>query len=251
MKKIITMFFAVLIICACSIVVSASEEGKYNTAGDLYEAWCDNLPDYICGVWSEDGGTTNLTFGIQNNEIGRAGKEEMLRLVKNDSTLTFVYQEFSRNYLLQIQREIDKYLSEDIGLISTALNDRYNRIDLGVLKEKENDEETQRAIKEITDKYGIAVNLIYDDYAYIVTTGLNEKLKTLYFMFFAVCLVAVGSVFLMLQRRKAMLLQTTNGTTVAVDNAPSAKEVEDMIRKSKYDIPTDLDNKIMSEIDKR
>ena len=153
--------------------------------------------------------------------------------------------------MLQIQREIDEYLSEDIGLISTALNDRYNRIDLGVLKEKENDEETQRAIKEITDKYGIAVNLIYDDYAYIVTTGPNEKLKTLYFMFFSFCLVAVGSVFLMLQRRKAMLLQTTNGTTVAVDNAPSAKEVEDMIRKSKYDIPTDLDNKIMSEIDKR
>ena len=62
MKKIITFVFTIFLICLCSVAVSA-EEAKYNTAGDLYEAWCDNLPDYICGVWSTDGGTNNYKGG--------------------------------------------------------------------------------------------------------------------------------------------------------------------------------------------
>ena len=64
MKKLFALILAVVLICSCSIIVSA-EEAKYNTAGELYEAWYENLPDYICGVWSTDGGTNNLTFGIQ------------------------------------------------------------------------------------------------------------------------------------------------------------------------------------------
>ena len=71
MKKFVTFLFAILLICSCSVIASA-EEGKYDTAGDLYEAWYETLPDYICGVWSTDGGASNLTFGIQNTELGKS-----------------------------------------------------------------------------------------------------------------------------------------------------------------------------------
>lgn len=172
MKKLFALILAVVLICSCSIIVSA-EEAKYNTAGELYEAWYENLPDYICGVWSTDGGTNNLTFGIQNNAAGNAGKQEMLDLVKNNSTLTFVYQEYSRNYLLQIQREIDEYMKKELGLISTALNEQNNCIELGILKERKDDVATQDMIKEITDRYGNAVTVEYTDAIYALTTDMN------------------------------------------------------------------------------
>lgn len=252
MKKIITLVFTIFLICSCSVAVAA-EEAKYNTAGDLYEAWSDNLPDYICGVWSTDGGTNNLTFGIQNNELGNAGKQEMLDLVKNDSTLTFVYQEYSRNYLLQIQREIDDhYLSKDIGLISTALDDRNNCIVLGILEEREDDAATQTMVKEITEKYGKAINFIYDDYVYM-TTGQNELFKAQHFLLFTVTIVIIAfiGISFAIQKKRALILQTTNGETVTVTPPPSVKEVEEMVRKTKYVVPSDLEHKIMSEINKK
>ena len=64
---------SMLLIFSFTINVCAAE-AQYSTAGDLYEAWYDDLPDYVCGVWSTEGGTINLTFGIQNNASGNAGK---------------------------------------------------------------------------------------------------------------------------------------------------------------------------------
>ena len=101
MKKFLILIFSVLFVFSYAISVSA-EEARYRNAGELYEAWAENLPDYICGIWSIDGGTTNLTFGIQNNEAGDTGKQRMLDLIENDSSITFVYQEYSRNYLLYL-----------------------------------------------------------------------------------------------------------------------------------------------------
>lgn len=250
MKKLFTLILTMVLICSCSIIASAAE-AKYNTAGELYEAWCENLPDYICGVWSTDGGTNNLTFGIQNNAAGNAGKQEMLDLVKNDSTLTFVYQEYSRNYLLQIQREIDKYMPKDLGLVSTALYDENNCIELGILKERQDDADTQNMIREITDRYGNAVTVEYTDAIYALTTdvnGLRTSQHIILFMGIVVVLLAV--MFFVFQKRNVLLLQTNNGATVSATTSPSTKEVEDMVRKTKYAISSELDQRIMNEINK-
>lgn len=106
-----------------------------------------------------DGGASNLTFGIQNTELGNAGKTEMLELVKDDSSITFVNQEHSRNYLLQIQKELDGYFEKDFGLISTGLNEKNNCIVLGIFEERKDEADTQKMIGEITQKYGNAVSI--------------------------------------------------------------------------------------------
>ena len=49
MKKWLVLIFSVLVIFSCAVAVSAEEE-KYNNAGELYEAWAENLPDFIFGV---------------------------------------------------------------------------------------------------------------------------------------------------------------------------------------------------------
>ena len=250
MKKLFALILAVVLICSCSIIVSA-EEAKYNTAGELYEAWYENLPDYICGVWSTDGGTNNLTFGIQNNAAGNAGKQEMLDLVKNNSTLTFVYQEYSRNYLLQIQREIDEYMKKELGLISTALNEQNNCIELGILKERKDDVATQDMIKEITDRYGNAVTVEYTDAIYALTTDMNGLWTSQHIiLIMGLVVVFLAGMFFVFQKRNVLLLQTNNGATVSTATSPSTKEVENLVRKTQYDIPSELDQRIMNEINK-
>lgn len=250
MKKLFALILAVVLICSCSIIVSA-EEAKYNTAGELYEAWYENLPDYICGVWSTDGGTNNLTFGIQNNAAGNAGKQEMLDLVKNNSTLTFVYQEYSRNYLLQIQREIDEYMKKELGLISTALNEQNNCIELGILKERKDDVATQDMIKEVTDRYGNAVTVEYTDAIYALTTDMNGLWTSQHIiLIMGIVVVFLAGMFFVFQKRNVLLLQTNNGATVSTATSPSTKEVENLVRKTQYDIPSELDQRIMNEINK-
>ena len=243
------MLFSVLFVFSCAVVVSA-EEAQYSNAGELYEAWAENLPDYICGVWSTDGGYSNLTFGIQDNEAGNAGKQKMLDLIENDSSITFVYQEYSRNYLLQIQREIDEYMKLDLGLVSTGLYDTRNCIELGILEDRKNDADTQTMIKEITDKYGNAVSVTYTDARFELTLGEEKDPMAQYSLFLPVFLVAVavlGMLFIVIQKR-GVLLQTGNGTTMVSTTSPTGKELEGMVKKSSYKTSSKLDKRIMNAI---
>ena len=249
MKKLLIMLFSVLFVFSCAVVVSA-EEAQYSNAGELYEAWAENLPDYICGVWSTDGGYSNLTFGIQDTEAGNAGKQKMLDLIENDSSITFVYQEYSRNYLLQIQREIDEYMKLDLGLVSTGLYDTRNCIELGILEDRKNDADTQTMIKEITDKYGNAVSVTYTDARFELTFGEEKDPMAQYSLFLPVFLVVVavlGMLFIVIPKR-GVLLQTGNGTTMVSTTSPTGKEVEGMVKKSSYKTSSKLDKKIMNAI---
>lgn len=248
MKKLLIILFSVLFVFSCAVVVSA-EEAQYSNAGELYEAWVENLPDYICGVWSTDGGYSNLTFGIQDNEAGNAGKQKMLDLIENDSSITFVYQEYSRNYLLQIQREIDEYMKLDLGLVSTGLYDTRNCIELGILEERKNDADTQAMVKEIADKYGNAVSVTYTGAIYAYTGEEKNPIAqhSLFLPLFLVAAALLSTLFIVSQKR-GVLLQTGNGTTVVSTTAPTGKEVEGMIKKSTYKTSSKLDQKIMNAI---
>lgn len=200
MKRCCSLLLSVVLIFTCSITAFA-ENDKYSTAGDLYQDWYDNLPDYICGVWSNDGGSNNLTFGIQNNEAGNAGKQEMLRLIKNENTVAFVYQTYSRNYLLGIQEELNVYFKKDIGLISTALDEKNNCIELGIHHQEKDEPATKEMIVELKNKYGDAVSVEFVEE--IVPTSSADD-RTLYYGSVVVgVLFLLGlSMLLLLKRRK-------------------------------------------------
>ena len=245
-----------LLIFSCAISVSTAE-ARYSTAGDLYEAWHNNLPAYICGVWSNDGGTTNLTFGIQNNEAGNTGKQEILELVENDSSVTFAYQVFGRNELLRIQEELDGYFTQNLGVIYTGLDEMNNCVVLGVDQKRKHNADTQHMIEQITEKYGEAIRVEYtDEISY--TAGELENLTawirkskqpSLLMPMIVVLLFMIGITFAMAIRRKMLILQTNHGTTVSATRLPSAKDVEDMVKHSNYSAPSDLKQKVMDMID--
>ena len=250
MRKLFAILLSVLLLCACAAGVSA-EAGKYKNAGELYEAWCEELPDYICGVWSTDGGTENLTFGVQNNEAGNAGKLEMLELVEDDSSLTFVYQVFGRNALLEIQRQIDEYFEKDLGLIYTGLDEINNCIQLGILEERKSDGETKNMIREITGKYGDAVRVEYTGEIHAMTAQNRGAKHMGSLPVWIGLLVLVAGAFMAAQGRRLRLLQTHSGAAVSGGAAPSVREVTEAVREAKLDVPPELDRKILAAVEKK
>lgn len=259
MRKLFALIISVFLIWSCVLTVGAAE-AKYNTAGELYEAWHDNLPNYICGVWSTDGGTSNLTFGIQNNEKGHAGKQQILELIENDSSVTFVYQQFSRNDLLQMQKEIDVYFEKNSGLLSTGLNETDNCIVVGIYKDRKDNADTKAMVNEITGKYGKAVRVEYTDkVVHTVESHESEAPNTwvplyaqprLFLPMVMIFLLLIGVVFVIAIRRKMFLLQTKQGTIGSATSMPSAKEVQDIVKKTNCHVPADLKQKVMTAIEK-
>lgn len=268
MKKLITAIIAVLI--ACTFSITAFADGEYATAGDLYQDWAatyppdytPSYPDYVCGVWSTDGGMTNLTIAVQDNEAGEAGKQEILDLIADDSTVTFVYQKYSKNYLLSIQKEIDLYFENDLGMVFTGVNEYDNRVDIGILEERKNDPDTKKMIDELTEKYGDAVFIectyavasIEDTVADFSTiSDANDEVNNKHII---VVLCAVGSVFIavasvvVVRKRSALTLQTNTGENIATSTL-STKEVENMVKSSNTEVPAELDAKIMTEINNK
>lgn len=158
MKKTVAFLFAVLLICFCSFHVFA-QEAKYKTAGDYCDSWDRNRPDFITCVISADGGDTNLIFGLQDNEAGRAAEKEILALIEDDSTVSFVYQVYSYNYLYEIFQEMHEYFEMDMGLITMGVDQSENCVAMELLDEKQNDPHTLELIRQIKERYADAVSV--------------------------------------------------------------------------------------------
>jgi len=126
---------------------------------------------------------------------------------------------------------------------------------LGIKEDKKDDPDTQKMIEEITSKYGKAVSVEYTD-KIILFTGEdnlpvdhdkleNTQLVALY-TFFLFILLLSGLVFALVKRRKTAILQTNSGITVS----HSQKKVENMVKESDYNVPSELDKKIINSISK-
>lgn len=253
MRKIIAIMISILIFCLGGVAVSA-ETAVYETAGDLYRAWYDGSaqrPDYICGVWSTDGGDTNLTFGIQDTDEGKRGKQEILDMIVDDSTVSFEYQKYSENYLYQINEEIIPYFQKDLGIVSCGVYVMENRVEIEIHKDRKNDPATKEMVKEFKEKYGDAVHIEYGDF--YVTTTLEEtnpsaNNTTLILAVAAFVLLAMTATFAVWKARTAAV-QTNTGTVVTSSAGYSTKAVESMVKESSVSVPSELDARIMDSID--
>jgi len=256
MKKTAGIFLALVLFCMGGITVLA-ESGLYKTAGDLYQAWCDGsaeMPDYLCGVWSSDGGSENLTFGIQNTDEGNLGKQEILEMIEDDSSVSFEYQKYSESYLNQIQDEIFPYFEKNLGLVSSGVYVMENHVGIEIHKDRKNDDATKQMIKELEAKYGDAVAITYAD-GYVVAT--TEQLLTapsdnnassLTGAIIAVALaIVLAAILFFAIKSKSQTLVTNTGTTVS-SSAYSSADIEKMAAQNE-DFPSQLDEKISSFID--
>ena len=258
MKRIITALTTFLLLITLTLPCCA--EAVFETAWDLNQVWApSNYPDYVCGVWSNDGSTSSITIAVLNTDEGNRGKEEILELIEDDSSVTFTYGEYSRNYLTDVQDELLKLFKtkEEHGLISTALDEYESRITLGILKEYKDNEKTEQMLSDITNQYGDIFTVTYCDepledtllVTSPVTTPITDSKSQPNMATIVLVLILIFSVsFLIIRKRRKTIMQTNAGENIT--HTPlTEKEIKHTIKSSEIDYPQTLDKQILDEIE--
>lgn len=262
MKKLIAAALCLLLALLCPLAAQAAQHGAYENAGELYEAWMEagGVPDYISGVWSTDGSCENLTFGIVE---GEAGEEEILSLVRDDSTITIVYQTHSRNDLYRIQEAVEAWFEMDLGLVSVGVNEYENRLEIGIHASFRENADTLALMESLTETYGDAVFFHYMDTYPVLTLGTETtptaplvlarvqkqsweipmQLLLILFLCAAACMLAMQR-----QKRRLAALRA-DGIAVAGEQPGLAwKELEDTLRQSIPVCPDELEARIAATL---
>lgn len=145
---------------ADSMALGGMVDGKYATMGDLYQAWggYEGYPDYVCGVWSTDGGMSSLTVAVTDDNAGEKGKQEILSQLADPNTVTFTTQKYSYRELLAVMDDITAQMGGGSPIVSCGVHDMENKVHVSVLETAENAEKIAR---ELAAKHGdkIAVEL--------------------------------------------------------------------------------------------
>ncbi len=126
----------------------------YATMGDLYQAWggYEGYPDYVCGVWSADGGMTSLTVAVTDDKAGEKGKQEILSLLADPETVTFTTQKYSYRELMEVNDEIvARMMAGGSPIVACGVYEMENKVHVSVLETAENAETVAR---ELSAKYG-------------------------------------------------------------------------------------------------
>lgn len=138
---------------------AADETAEYENMAELYNSWFRNedykynYPDYVCGVWTETGDMSELVIAVTEDEKGEAGKEEILSLIEDDSSVKFVYQKYSYNELRDLQEELSDYTFDlGIGVWGIGVSEMENCLTLDI--ENPESPEMQEFIAECKEKYG-------------------------------------------------------------------------------------------------
>ncbi len=240
-----------------------TNQATYPTLFDLFQTWAnDGYPDYVTGIWSNDGSSYNLTVGVVEGAAGEAGKQEILNLIENDASVTFTTQAYSHNYLLQVQEELNPYFrQEESGMIFTGVDDINNCVTVGILDHKEGDETTQSFIADLQHTYGDAISIEYTGTITNQTTeeiGLSNSLtpsgdgKSSFSPLLVAGLILIPllifGAYFALRKRFVPVLQTNAGWTVTKTGTLSVKEVEELVKDSSLTVSKEVDERVMEGI---
>lgn len=133
-------------------------DGKYSTMGALFQAWggYEGYPDYVCGVWSTDGGMSSLTVAVTKDEAGERGKEEILSQLKNPDSVTFTTQKYRYSELQAVMDEITAQMGGDNPIVACGIYEMENKVHISVLETAEN---AETVAQELLAQYGDKVTV--------------------------------------------------------------------------------------------
>lgn len=265
MKRILMFAMCLLLLCSFPVTAAAEETGIYENAGALYEAWVsgDCVPDYITAVISTDGGTDNLTFGLVAGEAGEQGRQEILDLVRDDDSVTVMYQTYSRNELYRIQDEItDEYFGMDLGLVTAGVSEGENKLILEVKTDYAENADTLQMIQAVTERYGDMVSFRYtDSEIHTVVSTQTAVMNPITVMAdpkspfnplafsLILCSMMLAVLGCLEIRRRRLVAATGNGAAAILASQPVGhKEIEDAIRCNEARPSEALKDRVMRSI---
>jgi hypothetical protein len=119
-----------------------------------------------------------------------------------------------------------------------------NRVDIGILKEKQDNPATQQWMKETTERHGDAVAFEYTD-AYIAHTAKKTE-NDLYILIPCYCLIFLLVAGVLVMGRAQSRVTTTGHTVNTV--SMTDREVRRRVEASQPEFPASLDDKIRSMV---
>ena len=138
---------------------------KFDTAVDLAQYWSETeYPSYICGifVYNQSRDKMVVAFGITDDEIGKAGKEEVLTLIEDKSTVFFVTQKYTYAQMLLAKEELVLYLTlhyELLGEWAAGIRQSENYVYVNLWRNEKNLDAIERFKNETYEKYGDMVHV--------------------------------------------------------------------------------------------
>ena len=222
---------------------------SFPTAGHLWTYWQtlntdftqSPYPDYITGVWSSDGGMENLTFGITKDEKGEAGKQEILELVENDSTVTFEYQNYSHKELWDIQLALTSSLGDETGAYGIGIYEMENHVHIDI---DESNPNSKAFMAECFEAYGDRIVFEKSDGITLVAEDSSAKEKSLRLWWFVLILaVLLGGAAAFLFRKKFAFAGLSS-------SAISATELREAVKEDKKTPDETVLQRILDDIEK-
>lgn len=153
MKKVVIILIVLSLLFG--LPVFAAEEGKYPNARSWYGAHHESWPDNVCGVWSTDGGMDNYTIAVTNDAAGEARRQEILASVRDDSTLTFVYQKYSYSELEAVKQEFGELLSREkseTGVAGYGIRYKENAVCVEIAAEDADEDFMRKCYRRFGDR---------------------------------------------------------------------------------------------------
>lgn len=253
MKRLTVLLF-VWFLCAAFPAALTAEEGSFPDAGELLKHWhTAGFPDYVCGVWSTDGGSENLTISLTDDEKGEAGKREILESVADDSTITLAYARFPRNELCEAQKVVTERFQAyglDTEIFSAGLLEQENVVEVG-LDLKNADEEMKRFIEECQYTFGDKIRFVQGSRIQ-ATIGTDANFSIVYGWLAAAAalFLLIGGMLYMYRRRCGCVRRADGGTAVLTVPVFSRKQIEKMVKSNTVAPSPELDESVLSRISK-
>ena len=206
-----------------------TDEGKYATMGELYQAWggYEGYPDYICGVWSTDGGMSNMTVAVTKDKAGERGKEEILSLLENPNSVTFTYQSYSYQELQEVNEAIvERMIAGDQSIVACGIYEMENKVHVSVLETAEDAEKTaQKLVKTYGDKVTVELGSMLFD-----TTTMEETYDR--GVPGVLLVLAAAAVLLGITVAVKLPARLTSAGKVITERPMSRRQVEKLVAKS-------------------
>ncbi len=222
-------------------------DGKYTTMGDLYQAWggYEGYPDYICGVWSTDGGMSNMTVAVTKDEAGEQGKAEILSLLKNPDTVTFTYQSYSYQELQEVNEAIvERMMAGGGAIVACGIYEMENKVHVSVLETAKDAQETaQELVRTYGDKVTVELgSMLFDTTTMEETYDRGGGVPGVLLVLAAVVVMIGITVAVKLPAR------LTSTGKVVTDRPMSRRQVEKLVSEHSEIPPDRMEEQIKKEL---
>ena len=135
MKRLCIPLLTLLLALSCTTAAFAAD---FADGQALYQHWMSSwtddtkspYPEYVCGVWTEDGGKT-LTIALTRDPAGERGQWTIQDMVDDPDSIIFHSQRYSYQELLDVQQALLPRLGES-GLNGMGIQQMDNQLVLTI-----------------------------------------------------------------------------------------------------------------------